>query len=106
MKRIKESKEKQKAYKDNLKQLRDMEHQAVVEKSKKKQMQIMKNLSLVKKAKKERRINSETNFRKKFEMNEANKKRIEEEHNLNILKKNDIHFKLCKGKKFISNFYI
>ena len=83
MKRIKESKEKQKAYKDNLKQLRDMEHQAVVEKSKKKQMQIMKNLSLVKNAKKERRINSETNFRKKFEMNEANKKRIEEEHNLN-----------------------
>ena len=83
LKRLRESKEKQQAYNDNLKQLRELEQKTKEEKSQKKKLQIKKNRSLLMKAKEEKRVNSEANFRKKREINEANKKRIEEENYFN-----------------------
>lgn len=82
---IRKQKLKQEKYKKKLDDLRDLQHKALVEKNQQKQTKVMANLLKVMKEKKKKRLNSEMNFRKKQKIVEENKKKIEEDIELNHL---------------------
>ena len=74
---------KREEYKKKLTQLRDLEHKAVVEKSEKKQRKVRDNIIRLMANKRKKRLNSEINFKNKMKIVEDNKKKLEEEFELN-----------------------
>jgi len=74
---------KREEYKKKLTQLRDLEHKAVVEKSEKRQRKVRDNIIRLMKKKRKDRINSEINFKNKMKIVEENKKKLEEEFEIN-----------------------
>ena len=74
---------KREEYKKKLNQLRDFEHKTVLEKSEQKQKKIRDNLVKLMKQRKRKRLNSEINFQNRMKVIGENKKKLEEDLELN-----------------------
>jgi hypothetical protein len=74
---------KREEYKKKLNQLRDFEHKTVLEKSEQKQKKIRNNLVKLMKQRKRKRLNSEINFQNRMKVIGDNKKKLEEDLELN-----------------------
>ena len=100
---IEEEKQKKEEFKNKLKELRSLEHKAIVEKNEKKNIRVLRNLSRIMKERKRKRLNSEKNFRTKMKIVGENKKRLEENIELNnkilIFKQQSQKLKLAKEEE-------
>ena len=74
---------KNESFQKKLKELREMKHKSIVEKNEQKQLKIIKNLIKLNKERKRKRLNSEINFKKRMQIVEENKKKLEENIELN-----------------------
>ena len=74
---------KNESFQKKLKELREMKHRSIVEKNEQKQLKIIKNLIKLNKERKRKRLNSEINFKKRMQIVEENKKKLEENIELN-----------------------
>ena len=82
--KLKESNElKREEYKKKLHELRDLEHKAIVEKSEQKEKKVRDNIKKLMAQKRKKRLNSEINFKNKMKIVEENKKKLEEDLELN-----------------------
>lgn len=79
----KDSKKKQEMYKQKLHKLRFLEHQAILEKNQQKQTKVNRNLIKLMKERKRKRLNSEINFKNRMRKVEENKRKLEEDIELN-----------------------
>ena len=76
-------KKKQEMYKQKLHKLRFLEHQAILEKNQQKQTKVNRNLIKLMKERKRKRLNSEINFKNRMRKVEENKRKLEEDIELN-----------------------
>ena len=76
-------KKKQEMYKQKLHKLRFLEHQAILEKNQQKQTKVNRNLIKLTKERKRKRLNSEINFKNRMRKVEENKRKLEEDIELN-----------------------
>ena len=76
-------KKKQEIYKQKLHKLRFLEHQAILEKNQQKQTKVNRNLIKLMKERKRKRLNSEINFKNRMRKVEENKRKLEEDIELN-----------------------
>lgn len=79
----KDGKKKQEMYKQKLHKLRFLEHQAILEKNQQKQTKVNRNLIKLMKERKRKRLNSEINFKNRMRKVEENKRKLEEDIELN-----------------------
>ena len=79
----KDGKIKQEMYKQKLHKLRFLEHQAILEKNQQKQTKVNRNLIKLMKERKRKRLNSEINFKNRMRKVEENKRKLEEDIELN-----------------------
>ena len=74
---------KNESFQKKLKELREMKHKSIVEKNEQKQLKIIKNLTKLNKERKRKRLNSEINFKKRMQIVEENKRKLEANIELN-----------------------